>query len=128
MCDICNCSPCDFRCPEKQLKIEKICKVCFDNIYGSESFEIDGLSIHKECLTGYLKKLNSDDYFNKYIEKNEFEFYYDFWFDFLPREEKLKIIKNAFSSLKKEEETKLIIDFCFQDFREFKEFLAKGDG
>ncbi len=127
MCDVCNCSPCDFRCPEKEYKVKEICKVCFDDIYGSDLFEIDGLSIHKECLAKYLKKLNNNDYFNKYIEMNEFEFFNDFWFEFLSDKEKLKIIKSAFSLLKKEEALKLIIDFCFQDFREFKDFLVKGD-
>lgn len=128
MCDICDCDPCDFRCPEKKSELKGICDFCYDEIYDNESFDIDGIKIHKRCIDLYIKEALKKKYFDEYIEKNQFDFYYNFWFDFLNREEKLKIVKNSFLSLKKEERLKFIIDFCLQDFEDFKGFIVEGIG
>lgn len=128
MCVVCGSDPCDFRCPEKENKISGICSFCYDEIYDNELLEFEDIFIHKKCMDYYIKHLKKDKYFKSYINKNQFDFYYNFWFDFLNKKEKIEIIKNAFLSLNEEEKLKFVIDFCFQDFGSFKKFIVKGLG
>ncbi len=126
MCVICGYDPCDFRCPEKKYKISGICSFCYDEIYDNELLNFEDMQIHRRCMHHYIKQVKKDEYFENYINKNQFDFYYSFWFDFLNKKEKIEIIKNAFLLLKEEEKSKLILDFCFQDFKNFKKFMFKG--
>lgn len=128
MCNICDCDPCDFRCPEKKLKLKGLCDFCYDEIYDNELFNIDGIKIHKQCIDLYIKEALKKKYFDEYIETNQFDFYYNFWFDFLSKDKKLKIVKNSFLTLTKEEKLNFVVDFCLQDFENFKGFIIKGIG
>lgn len=71
------------------------CFCCHGDVPASDAVEIGGELICNDCVEDYCNGY-IDDYGADFIAAHEDEFYINWWFDNLPKSDKIKALKEAY--------------------------------
>lgn len=99
------------------------CCCCRDDVPESEIVKISGEYICNDCFRDYCSRY-INDYGVDFIAGNEEDFYMDWWFNNLPKADKIKALKEAYSQQKSRAD--MLGNPEFKDME--TEFCRESDG